>query len=70
MSFKEVKREALKLPDDREQLAEDRHSLLDEEEDVSAVEAKLPDEVRRRYQAFKEGKATLLSYEELFAGID
>lgn len=71
MPFEDFKREALKLPrDERAQLADVLYRSLDEEEDAPAAEAKLPAEIRRRYEAFKEGKAKLLSYEELFAGLD
>jgi putative addiction module component (TIGR02574 family) len=66
MSFEELKREALKLSSlEREALADALYDSLEEEEDVSA--SKLPAEVRRRYQALKEGKTKPLSGEEVFA---
>jgi putative addiction module component (TIGR02574 family) len=66
MSFEDLKREALKLSyDEREELTYALYASLAEEEDLS--ESELPAEVRRRYQAIKEGKTKLLSGEEVFA---
>ncbi len=44
-----------------------KREALDKEEDTAATESELPDEVRRRYQAIKEGKTKLLSGKEVFA---
>lgn len=69
MSFEEFKREALKLSfHDRGELADALYDSLDEEEDSPA--SKLPAEVRRRYQDYKEGKTKPISLEELLAGLD
>jgi putative addiction module component (TIGR02574 family) len=69
MSFEEFKREALKLSfHDRGELADALYDSLDEEED--ALESKLPAEVRRRYQDYKDGKTKPISLEELLAGLD
>jgi len=71
MPFEDFKREALKLPPgDRTELAAGLSRSLDEGEDTVSMRTRLPDEIRRRHQAFKEGKAKLLSYEGLLAGLD
>ena len=69
MSFEEFKREALKLSShDRGELADALYDSLDEEEDT--LESKLPAEVRRRYQDYKDGKTKPISLEELLAGLE
>jgi len=66
MSFEDFKRQALQLSfDEREELADALYESLEEDEDAS--ESALPAEVRRRYQAIKEGKTQMLSGEEVFA---
>lgn len=68
MSLEDFKREALKLShDDREELARTLCASLDEEEDD---QPRLPAEVRRRCQAYEEGKTKPMSLEELLAGLD
>ncbi|HEX4964266.1 MAG TPA: addiction module protein [Thermoanaerobaculia bacterium] len=68
MSFEDAKREALKLSfDEREDLARTLYASLDEED--PEPESVLPPEVRRRYQAYREGKTKSLSLEELLAGL-
>ncbi|HKI06459.1 MAG TPA: addiction module protein [Thermoanaerobaculia bacterium] len=68
MSLDDLKREALKLSvDEREELARTLNGSLDDEDEM---EPGLPAEVRRRHQAYKEGKTKPISLEELLAGID
>lgn len=67
MSFEEFKREALKLSyDERGKLADALYDSLGEEEE-DAPDSVLPAEVKRRYQAYKEGKTKPLDGEEVFA---
>jgi putative addiction module component (TIGR02574 family) len=64
MSLEDFKREALKLgADERRELADTLYESLEEEEGDSA----LPAEVRRRVQAYLEGKVKPLPAEEVFA---
>ena len=68
MSFDDFKRQALQFSfDEREELARTLYDSL-EEEDSEPISV-LPPEVKRRYQAYKEGKTTSLSLEELLAGL-
>jgi|tagenome__1003787_1003787.scaffolds.fasta_scaffold16512656_1 putative addiction module component (TIGR02574 family) len=68
MSFEEFKREALKLSfDEREELVLTLHKSLDEEEEDPEIERAIMTEVRRRYEAIKEGKTKLISAEEVFS---
>lgn len=68
MSLEDFKREALKLShDDREELARTLYESLEEDEEDQPG---LPAEVRRRYQAYEEGKTKPMSLEELLAGLD
>jgi putative addiction module component (TIGR02574 family) len=70
MSFEDFKREALRMSfDEREELAHALYDSLDEDEDMDAA-AVLPEEVKRRYQAYKEGKTQPITLEELLAGLD
>jgi putative addiction module component (TIGR02574 family) len=69
MSLEDLKREALKLPhDDRDELVRTLCESLDEEEEEAG--SRLPAEVRRRYEAYKEVKTKPISFEELFAELD
>jgi putative addiction module component (TIGR02574 family) len=69
MKLEEVKLEALRLPsEEREELVHTLIRSLDEEDDSDPeVEAAIMKEVKRRYQAIKEGTAELIPAEEVFA---
>jgi len=71
MSLDELKREALKLSlDDRDELA---YSLLrsvgeEEDEDVAPDHARLwKEEIDRRYQEYKQGKAEVFDVDDVIA---
>lgn len=67
MSLEDIKREALKLSsDDRDELVRTLFQSLDEEEEAGSA---LPAEVKRRYEAYKEGKTKPISLENLLAGL-
>ncbi len=63
----DLKRQALKLPGNREQFVDSSRRDNDEETDESKIEAAILDEVMRRYQEVVDGKIELLSGEEVFA---
>jgi putative addiction module component (TIGR02574 family) len=68
MSFEDLKREALKYSaEEREDLMETLAASLEEEEEDESV---LPMEVRRRHQAYKDGKTKPISLEELLRDLD
>ncbi|HSS52161.1 MAG TPA: addiction module protein [Thermoanaerobaculia bacterium] len=69
MPFEDFKREAHKLPvDDREDLAYSLlHSLDEAEEDDGEHERLWRNEIERRYQEYKEGKAELFDADEVLA---
>lgn len=68
MSFEDVKREALRLPDeDREDLACSLLCSLPDEDDDTEVDRRILEEVRRRYKDAKEGRTRLIPGEEAFA---
>lgn len=70
MEFKELKLEALKLPsDEKEELAYSLlRSLDDEEDELDPEHERLwKEEIERRCREIDEGKAELISAEEVFA---
>jgi hypothetical protein len=62
----DLKRQALKLPGNREQFVDSSGRDDDEETDELKIEAAILDEVMWRYQEVVDGKIELLSGEEVF----